>query len=226
MPDNREKSRSLEFPLLGLDVSMPAFDQRPQTTPLATNVRAYDAGTDRKRGGSRAGLTPFFGAGSTSQVSGFNKIQSLSTIVTASQLATFQTAFNQLNVKMDYSETNSPPVRNAPTTNTLFQWFDNTKPTFPGISGVIVGSPDGGGTGMGNCNFKISTDGTTVTLVATFGSAGFPGPYFYSGPGQIQTVTQSNADFFNVSLSKLTSSWTVVSGSFIAILGFNVFYSP
>lgn len=226
MPDKREKYKNIEFPQLGLDTSLPAFDQRPNTSPLATNVRAYDAGTDRLRGGSRAGLTPFLGIGSTSQVSGFSLIQSLSCIVYASQAATFNNAFVPLTLRLGYSETDSPPARDAPTIEVPEKWFEDTKPTFDGITGVVVGTPDGGGSGQGEATFNISTDGTTVTLVAKFISAGFPGPYAYSGPLQTQTVTQSFTNFFNPAISQLASSWTVVSGSFIAVYGFNLFYSP
>lgn len=221
-----EKYRSLKFPQFGVDVSQPAFDQRPGTTPLAINVRAYDSGTDRLRGGSRFGLTPFLGAGSTFQVSGFNRIQSLSSIVTADQEATFQNTGTILTVRMNYSETDSPPARNAPQVQTPFKWYDGLSPSFPGVSGVL--SPaDGGGTGQGKCTFKISTDGTLVTLVATFVSAGFPpnpGPdYFYSGPGKVQTLTQFNSTFFNPAVSGISSNWTVVAGSFIGNLFFTVF---
>lgn len=226
MPDPREKYRNIEFPRLGLDVSLPAFDQRSNTSPLAINVRAYDAKTDRLRGGSRAGLTPFLGAGSTDQVSGFHLIQSLSCIVTASQDATFNNTFAPLTLRLGYSETNSPPARDAPTIEVAEKWYQDTKPTFTGVTGVVVGTPDGGGTGQGTATFKISTDGTTVSLTAGFVSAGFAGPYSYSGPGQTQTVTQSFANFFNPAVSQLASSWTVVSGSFIAVYGFNLFYNP
>jgi hypothetical protein len=73
----------LRFPLKGIERSTAYHKQPQETTPTAINVRAYDSGTNRARGGSRAGLTPFFGAGSTAQVSGLNFIQSLSCIVTA-----------------------------------------------------------------------------------------------------------------------------------------------
>jgi hypothetical protein len=226
MPDKRENFRNIEFPRLGMDVSLPYFDQRPDTSPSAVNVRAYDGATDRLRGGSRQGLTPFLGRGSTSQVSGFHRIQSLSCIVTADQAATFQNTFAPLTLRLDYSETDSPPVRNAPRVEVAERWFQGNKPTFTGITGVIVGTPDGGGTGQGEATFKIETDGITVTLTATFLSAGFPGPYAFVGHPQVQTVTQPFSLFFNPAFSVLASDWTVVAGSFIAILPFNLFYSP
>lgn len=87
MPDPRQKEVPLLFPFQGIDRANGYTQQRPGTTQDGINVRTYDSGTDRERGGSRAGLTPFFGAGSTNQVSGFNFIQSLSCIVTADPAA-------------------------------------------------------------------------------------------------------------------------------------------
>ncbi len=222
-----EKMRSLQFPIYGLDTSKPLFDQRPGTCPQAINVRAYDSVTDRQRGGSRGGLNPFFGAGSVAQVSGANRIQSLSCVVTASQGATFENAtYGSLSLKLDYSESDSPPPRNAPTLTFPEVWYQNSNgASFTGVTGVIVGTPDGGGTGKGTATFKATTDGTTVTLVATFVSAGFPGPYFYSGPGQVQTLTQTNVNFFNPAVSKIAGQWTVVAGSFIGNYEFDFFYT-
>lgn len=82
-PVQQEALVDLRFPLKGIDTGTAYHKQPPETTPTAINVRAYDSGTNRARGGSRAGLNPFFGAGSTEQVSGFHRIQSLSCIVTA-----------------------------------------------------------------------------------------------------------------------------------------------
>lgn len=87
MKDPRQNDVELLFPFQGIDRSQGYTQQRPGTTQDGVNVRSYDSGTDRERGGSRAGLTPFFGAGSTMQVSGFNVIQSLSCIVTADPAA-------------------------------------------------------------------------------------------------------------------------------------------
>lgn len=222
----REKETELLFPQFGVDVSLPAFDQRPGTTREALNVRAYDAATDRLRGGSRAGLTPFLGSGSTEQVSGLNLVQSLSCVVTASQDATFQNTYVPLTLSIFYSETDNPPSRDSPVSDLPKRWYENTRPTYIGVTDPVVGTPDGGGTGKGTAKFHIETDGVTVTLTATFVSAGFPGPYFYSGPGQVQTVTQSFSNFFDPMISQLSSSWTVVSGSFVAVYIFNLFYSP
>lgn len=81
------KPINVKFPTGGIDMSMGYNAQRPGTSPKAVNVRAFDAGTNRLRGGSRPGLTPFFGRGSTAQVNGFHLIQSLTCIVWVSESA-------------------------------------------------------------------------------------------------------------------------------------------
>lgn len=93
MPDPRETEVPLLFPFQGIDNSQGYDYQRPGTTQDGINVRTYESDQDRRRGGSRAGLTPFFGAGSTVQVNGLAVIQSLSCIVTASQSAIPQPLF-------------------------------------------------------------------------------------------------------------------------------------
>lgn len=226
-----ETSDDLRFPLQGIDLSTGRNEQRPGTTPIGANVRSYAASALRMSGGSRAGLTPLFGAGSTVQVSGTNVVQHLQQIVWVSRAALIgpNGIPRVIQVKMNYSETDHPPARNAPEVQTPFNWYPETAPNFPGVSGVL--SPaDGGGTGQGSCSFKISTDGTIVTLVATFGLAGFPPPmggYFFSGPGPIQTLTQTNVLFFTPGLSQLSSNWTVVDSGpgYIGNLFFNIFYA-
>jgi hypothetical protein len=206
-----EKYRSLQFPKLGIDVSQPAFDQRPGTTPLGINVRAYDGLTDRLRGGSRFGLAPFLGAGSTVQVSGTNRIQSLSSIVTASMAATFQNAFDVVNAVVNYSEVDHPPARDSPEGHPTYNWFVGTSPTLEVVTLPVVGTPDGGGTGKGTMTFKFSISGGTITVIGTFVSAGFPGPYFIS-QGQVQTKTVA-ASFFFVPPGFLAFNWTAVNFS-------------
>lgn len=219
-----EQEVSLKFPFQGIDNSKGYTRQPPETTQDGVNVRAYDAGTDRRRGGSRAGLTPFLGAGSTVQVSGFNRIQSLSSIVTASQNATFAKVLVTAHSTMDYAETDSPPIRVAPEIILADDWFEGTSPTFTLVSGVVVGSPDGGGTGQGTASFRLSTDGTTVTIVGTFLSAGFPPApdpdYFYSGPAKVVTHTIPQASFFPPGTGFVAFTWTVVNFTtgFIATL--------
>lgn len=200
--------------------------QRPRTTTVGNNVRSFDALTLRMRGGSRGGLTPFFGAGSTQQVAGTFLVQHLNTIVTVSRAALNppNNNFVTLTMRLNYSEVNSPPARDAPQLEQPIKWYEGTAPTYKGVTNVIVGTPDGGGTGQGTADFTIETDFVNVTLTASFVSAGFPGPYFYSGAGQVQTKTQTFAQFFNPAISQLTGSWTVVAGSFIAVYVFNIFY--
>lgn len=213
----------VNFPTFGIDLSQGQFDQRPGTSPLAVNVRAVDT-SQRLRGGSRPGLTPFFGRGDASQVSGFNRIQSLSTIVRCDQGATFNSNFILIRNDVNYSETDHPPARDSPLTSNAITWYENTQPNKTFVTEPIVGVPDGGGTGRGTARFKISTDGFTVSLLCTFVSAGFPGPYFFSGHGGTFTLTQSAALFFNPVTSKLSSNWTVVSGSFIGNYFFNCYF--
>lgn len=71
MPPPQETLQDLHFPLCGVDVSQ-SFDQQPvrpmpvgtgyaKTTPVGKNVRAYEPGTGRARGGSRPGLVKYIG---------------------------------------------------------------------------------------------------------------------------------------------------------------------
>ncbi len=71
IPDPEESYKDMEFPLAGLDQSMPFSQQRPKqmqdgqwarTCRDAQNVRAYEQGTDRARGGSRPGIMVYIPA--------------------------------------------------------------------------------------------------------------------------------------------------------------------
>jgi hypothetical protein len=73
----KEQMKDMTFPVAGIDVSMAFVQQRPQTTPSGLNVRAYEPGTNRARGGQRSGLSKFVGA----QPNGLNLIQQLFTLV-------------------------------------------------------------------------------------------------------------------------------------------------
>jgi hypothetical protein len=213
------------FPLQGIDLSQGRDFQRPGTTPTGNNVRSYDAYTLRKRGGTRQGLTPIFGTGSTQQVAGTFLVQHLNQITWVTRAALINgNLYVPIKIRVDYSESDRPPARNAPTLVYSEKWYIETSPNFLGTKSGVLSPPDGGGTGQGTADFQISSDGTTVTLVATFESAGFPGPYFYSGAGQVQTLTETNANFFTPSLSKIASTWTVVAGSFIGNYTFDCFY--
>jgi len=87
MATSDKKTLRIVFPLGGIDLSRGFQQQKPGTTPKGINVRGFDAGTNRMRGGSRPGLTPVLGVGSTDQVAGFFRIQSLSVIVWVSESA-------------------------------------------------------------------------------------------------------------------------------------------
>lgn len=52
----------LSFPKAGLDLSGPFTLQRPNTSPAALNVRGFEAGTNRLRGGTRPGLSRYVNA--------------------------------------------------------------------------------------------------------------------------------------------------------------------
>ena len=80
-PAPEEQPVNMQFPVRGIDLSSGYNSQAPGTTPIGQNVRAFDAGTLRMRGGNRPGLTPFLGAGSTFQVSGTNLVQHVASIV-------------------------------------------------------------------------------------------------------------------------------------------------
>lgn len=54
-----EQFVDLRFPRNGTDVSTAFSEQRPGTTPLGVNVRAFDPSTSRARGGSRPGLAKY-----------------------------------------------------------------------------------------------------------------------------------------------------------------------
>lgn len=66
----KETYLDAKFPLAGIETSV-VFDQQParntrygpaQTTAEAVNVRAFEAATDRCRGGSRPGLSKYVAA--------------------------------------------------------------------------------------------------------------------------------------------------------------------
>lgn len=67
------------FPARGIDVSCEFGRQPKRTSPEAENVRAFEPGDDRARGGSRPGLVKFL----NDMVSGSNEIQHICLLVTA-----------------------------------------------------------------------------------------------------------------------------------------------
>lgn len=71
------------FPAKGLDVSCEFGRQPPATAPEGLNVRSYEPGQRRMRGGSRPGLERYIDA----QPAGEFLIQHLTTIVTTGEVA-------------------------------------------------------------------------------------------------------------------------------------------
>lgn len=206
------------FPFRGVDISQGPDQQRPGTTPLGINVRGYS--TDfRRRGGSRPGLNPWFGKGSTVQVNGFSKVQSLTCIVWTTQAATFNSSAVQVIGTVDYSEVNNPPSRDAPSLTKSITWYDLTVPTREILSGTVVGVPDDGGTGNGLARFKIELVGADVVITATFIRAGFVGPYAFIGHPQTFSLSRPASSFFSGGV--LNSFWTVSRGSFAAQYSFS-----
>jgi hypothetical protein len=206
----REQQVDIRFPFLGVDISKGPFEQRPGTSPLGVNVRGYT--TDfRKRGGSRPGLSPWFGKGSVEQVNGFAPVQSLTAVVWTTQAATFSSSAAAVIGTVDYSETDHPPSRDAPHVGTTLTWYFGTSPTREYQTGVVVGVPDGGGTGDGLASFNFKVVGTDVVLTATFIRAGFPafpGPeYDYIGHGKTFSISRPASSFFSGGV--LNSFWTV-----------------
>lgn len=73
----QEKMTDLTFPVRGIDVSTGYTQQRSGTTPAGVNVRAFEPGTNRSRGGQRSGLSKY----ATTRANGLNFIQELFTLV-------------------------------------------------------------------------------------------------------------------------------------------------
>ncbi len=142
-------------------------------------------------------------------MNGFHVIQSLTPIVWVTQAATFQNHTDPLNAVVNYQEVDHPPSRDAPQGNRTFHWFQESDPTVRVVSEVVAGVPDGGGTGKGTATFHFHNDGTTVTVIGTLVSAGFPGPYFIS-QGQVQTKTVAASFFFHTP-GFLAFNWTMVN---------------
>jgi hypothetical protein len=78
-----EAMTDMPFPLQGIDVSCEFEQQPPQTTPVGKNVRGYEPGTMRARGGSRPGLSEYVPV----RVNGANLIQHLNYVVDPQEAA-------------------------------------------------------------------------------------------------------------------------------------------
>lgn len=223
-----DTSANLVFPLQGLDLSTGFNRQRPGTTVTGQNVRAYDAGTLRARGGSRSGLTPFLGAGTTTQVNGFAVIQHLNQITTVNPAATYLVLFTDLLLTMNYKEAFYAPGVNAPTTTSVFPWYVAQSPLLPAVSGTYTippGPAPYGGTRNSTMSLRISTDGTTITGVATLLTTGVPWNFVSVGP-ITQTKTVLNATFFGIGYGGLDYQWTVVNTVSGAIMEPDLRFQP
>jgi hypothetical protein len=64
----------VQFPLSGLDASRAFARQAPETTAHAQNIRSYDRLEDRKRGGSRPGLTRWINGAMPGGVQGLGSV--------------------------------------------------------------------------------------------------------------------------------------------------------
>lgn len=73
----KEQLVDMTFPLKGIDLSGPFGAQATGTTPIGQNVRSFESGTSRARGGQRSGLAKYIAA----QVNGAALIQELTYIV-------------------------------------------------------------------------------------------------------------------------------------------------
>jgi hypothetical protein len=78
----KESTSSLTFPVEGIDLSRGFDMQRPNTTIIGQNVRAYEPGTARARGGQRPGTSKFIGT----RVNAANAVQELNYVVTTGTL--------------------------------------------------------------------------------------------------------------------------------------------
>lgn len=86
-----EQPAYMDFPFKGIDVSQAYSRQSQGTTPVGINVRAYEALTQRMRGGSRPGLKKYI----STKPGGASVIQDLNSIVTvgiSAPVGSFQTS--------------------------------------------------------------------------------------------------------------------------------------
>lgn len=86
MPATAQESfADLAFPQKGIDLSEGFNSQLPGSTPVAVNVRLFEAMTERARGGSRAGLSKYI---AEQLPAGAHLIQHLNVIVDPQNIAT------------------------------------------------------------------------------------------------------------------------------------------
>ncbi len=77
-PTTQDDSSELTFPVGGLELTHPSLMGRPDTSPVAENVRFFEPLTGRGRGGARSGISKFI----EGEVSGEHVIQHITSIVT------------------------------------------------------------------------------------------------------------------------------------------------
>lgn len=77
-PQNQDDQQELVFPYAGIELTHPSLMSRPDTTPVAENVRFFEPLTGRGRGGSRPGIDKFI----PEQVSSNHEIQMIAAMVT------------------------------------------------------------------------------------------------------------------------------------------------
>lgn len=82
-PRMAESFEDLAFPSRGIDLTQEYLGQIPGTTPTGANVRLYEPGSLRARGGARPGLSKYVPV----QPSGNHRIQCLDTVVWTNNLA-------------------------------------------------------------------------------------------------------------------------------------------
>lgn len=83
------------FPIKGLHEGSAKWQQFPLTAYDLQNVRAYDPGTGRVRGGQRPGLTKYVGT----QINGGNRVQDISHVTYASTVASSASAIAVRSIK-------------------------------------------------------------------------------------------------------------------------------
>lgn len=170
MPD-QTTFPDVSFPFKGLDVSRGFHSQRPLTTPVGTNVRAYEPTTDRARGGSRPMLARYSAGQSPA---GAHLIQDLNFVVRTSE-----TALLTSDGPPDPDPlTGLPPIDDPSDAGPPFSWgttpivFDNSGNP---VINPATGTPYSGLTEMSrNPGGPGSSGGVTPRKVRHGGDAGQP----------------------------------------------------
>lgn len=212
-----EAYADLIFPSRGIDLSFGYGAQRPLTTPIATNVRLFEAITERGRGGSRQGLVKYIPTQIPSFPTGSDLVQHLNFVVIS---VTDSLLTSEPPPVLD-PVTGLPPIDDPSSTGPPTSWgtgIINEGP--PPITGVDAGSRNPGGPGgtPGITPKKVRDKGSGVqpnknTLVlVSGGSTGF----CFSGR-LVVTVTKPPPDPFG---------WTGQTPSFFGVKCATLFAQP